>query len=171
LSHTPQSLLCLIEEMGLTHVTVEHPPLRTVEESKRLRGALVGAHVKNLFLKARLRGRMRIHVLLVALEDRPVNLGLLRRCMGFKGLSFASEADLLALLGILPGSVSPLALVNAPAGAVILLLDSALQSSDWINFHPLSNGLTTRMSCADFCVFLDRVGVEPRWIDLPLSED
>ena len=85
MTHTPGSLLEMLEEIGIDHVTAEHPPLRTVEESKRLRGDLVGAHVKNLFLKARLSGRRRAHVLLVAREDQTINLGLLRKHLGYKG--------------------------------------------------------------------------------------
>ena len=39
------------EPVGIVATTVEHPPVFTVEEARDLRGAIPGAHSKNLFLK------------------------------------------------------------------------------------------------------------------------
>ena len=166
--HTPRSLLEVLDNMGLEHVTIEHPALRTVEESKRLRGDLVGAHVKNLFLKARSKGRVTRYVLVVAIEDQKIDLKAMRRHLGFKGLSFASHEALDQVLGIKPGAVSPLALINAGDETVDLVLDAALRDRDWLNFHPLSNEMTTRISSQSFLFFLSELGIEPRWVELPL---
>ena len=40
-----------LNELGLEYFIYEHPPLRTVEESKALRGEMHGGHTKNLFLR------------------------------------------------------------------------------------------------------------------------
>ena len=47
----PQQLFSRLAELGLSHQSVEHPPVFTVEEAKALRGSLPGGHVKNLFLR------------------------------------------------------------------------------------------------------------------------
>ncbi len=46
-------LLSKLSELGISINTVDHVPLRTVEEARRLRINIEGAHVKNLFLKDR----------------------------------------------------------------------------------------------------------------------
>ena len=56
---TPQHLLARLDALGIAHRSVEHPPLRTVEEAKALRGELPGAHIKNLFLRNRKRSEER----------------------------------------------------------------------------------------------------------------
>jgi Ala-tRNA(Pro) deacylase len=44
-------LFAYLHRLGIETVTYEHPPLFTVEESRKLRGEIAGAHTKNLFLK------------------------------------------------------------------------------------------------------------------------
>lgn len=46
---TPQALFALLTQHGISHDTVRHPALFTVEQSKELRGEIEGHHVKNLF--------------------------------------------------------------------------------------------------------------------------
>mgnify|MGYP000300735794 CR=1 FL=1 len=43
---TPQDLFARLEALGIAYRTYEHPPLFTVEDSKRLRGDLPGGHCK-----------------------------------------------------------------------------------------------------------------------------
>ncbi len=44
-------LYARLESLGICTTTVRHPPVHTVDEAKAHRGALHGAHIKNLFLK------------------------------------------------------------------------------------------------------------------------
>jgi len=60
-----EQLMTMLTDLGIPTNTIEHPPLRTVEESRRLRGHIEGGHVKNLFLK----DKKKRYWLLVALED------------------------------------------------------------------------------------------------------
>ena len=70
-----ESLFERLDEMGIEHSTIDHPPLYTVEQSRHLRGELPGAHVKNLFL----RNKKRKMWLLTCLEDRKIDLKSFRR--------------------------------------------------------------------------------------------
>ncbi|HUA54339.1 MAG TPA: hypothetical protein VMB81_19340, partial [Candidatus Sulfotelmatobacter sp.] len=65
MTFTSDELLAELARLGIATTTVSHPPLRTVEDSKRLRGDLAGGHIKNLFLRDK---RQRFW-LVVALED------------------------------------------------------------------------------------------------------
>ena len=46
---TPNQLFAMLDSLGITHSTVKHPPLFTVEQSRALRGQIPGGHTKNLF--------------------------------------------------------------------------------------------------------------------------
>src|SRR5438128_12379600 len=91
----------------------EHPPVMTVEESERLVPKLPGAKTKNLFLRDRKGAR---HFLVTVPHDRAVDLNALGSTLDAGRLGFASPERLAKHLGITPGSVSLLALVN-DAGA------------------------------------------------------
>src|SRR5260221_13967299 len=138
------ALLARLDELSIRSTTVDHPPLRTVEDSKRLRGDLPGAHVKNLFL----RDKHKRFWLLVTLEDRQVDLKAMARVLEAGRFSFANETQLGELLGIAPGAVSPLAAINDVDGAVTVVIDDALLQIDPINLHPLRNDRTTTIAPA-----------------------
>ena len=79
-----ESLLAFLVELGIAHETLTHPPVFTVEEAKRLRGPIVGAHTKNLFL----RDKKRRMYLVTCLEDRTLDLKALAARVGAKSLAF-----------------------------------------------------------------------------------
>ncbi len=147
---TSDELLAHLESLGIAARTVSHPPLYTVEDSKRLRGELPGGHVKNLFLRDK-RGR---HWLLTTLEDSRVDLKDMARRLEAGKFSFANHDALADLLGIAPGAVSPLAAINDTAQQVTIVLDEALLAHDPLNVHPLRNDRTTALAAADLLRFL-----------------
>ena len=102
------ALMARLGELHIATTTVRHPPVFTVAESKALRGALPGGHSKNLFLK----DKKSVLWLVVAAEDRGIDLKALRPRIGSAGLSFASAETLRQVLGVEPGSVTPFALIN-----------------------------------------------------------
>ena len=161
---TPQQLFDRLAELGIAHQTVEHPPVFTVEEAKAHRGVLPGHHIKNLFL----RNKKEEMWLVVALEDRAVDLKRLGEVLGAGKLSFGSPDRLRRTLGVEPGSVTPLALVNDTAGAVRLALDRGLADGQALNAHPLVNSMTTTPSLDDLQRLFAATGHEPRWLDFPL---
>ncbi len=160
----PQQLFARLDQLGIAHRTVEHPPVFTVEEAKALRGDLPGHHIKNLFL----RNRKEEMWLVVALEDRAVDLRRLGEVLGAGKLSFGSPDRLRRTLGVEPGSVTPLALANDSARPVRLALDRGLADGQPLNAHPLVNTMTTTLSLAGLQALFAATGHEPRWLDFPL---
>ena len=159
-----QQLFSRLAELGIAQQSVEHPPVFTVEEAKALRGNLPGHHVKNLFL----RNKKEEMWLVVALEDRAIDLKRLGEALGAGRLSFGSAERLKHHLGVEPGSVTPLALINDEARAVRLALDRGLGDGGPVNVHPLVNTMTTAMAAQDLLRFFAATGHEPRWLDFPL---
>jgi len=160
----PQQLFARLDQLGIAHRTVEHPPVFTVEEAKALRGNLPGHHIKNLFL----RNKKEEMWLVVALEDRAIDLKRLGDVLGAGRLSFGSADRLKRHLGVEPGSVTPLSLINDEARAVRLVLDRGVADGGPVNAHPLVNTMTTALAPADLLRFFDAAGHTPRWLDFPL---
>jgi Ala-tRNA(Pro) deacylase len=155
---SPDDLFAFLAKLGIETATIEHPPLFTVEQSKRLRGEIEGAHTKNLFLIDR-KDRL---FLLSAEESTTVDLKGLHRKIGASGrLSFGKAEDLRAALGVEPGSVTPFAAMNDAEKRVTVVLDQALLARDLLNFHPLTNTRTTRIATADFVRFLEATDHSP----------
>ena len=159
---TPEELLARLEALGIETRTVTHPRVFTVEEAKRLRGSLPGAHTKNLFVRDK-KGAM---WLVVALEDRPVELAAVARALGHKRFSFGSPDRLMRYLGLEPGSVTPFGALNDRGGHVRVALDEGLRAVEPWNFHPLVNSMTTSIEPADMLRFLEAVDHPPTWLDM-----
>jgi Ala-tRNA(Pro) deacylase len=161
---SPQQLFARLDELGLQHRTVEHEPVFTVEQAKEHRGVLPGHHIKNLFL----RNKKEAMWLVVALEDRAVDLKRLGEVLGAGRLSFGSPERLRRHLGVEPGSVTPFAVINDAEHKVTLVLDRALLEGGPVNAHPLTNTMTTAISFADLARFFEATGHSPRWLDFPV---
>jgi len=157
-----EGLLARLAELGIAVRTVEHPPVFTVEEARRHRGDLPGTHTKSLFLRDK-KGAM---WMVVCLESRAVDLKDLARRIGARHLSFGSPERLLRHLGVIPGAVSPFAVVNDAERLVQVVLDREVLAGDPVNLHPLDNTRTTAIAAADLLRFLEAEGHPPRVMDL-----
>jgi len=156
---TAADLFAFLDGLSIPHQTVEHPALFTVEESQVLRGKIPGGHTKNLFLKDK-KGAL---FLVVALEDARIALNGLHRIVGATGrFSFGSAEQMLEFLGVTPGSVTPFAAINDKAGRVAVILDAEMMRHEVLNYHPLTNTMTTTIAREDLLKFLRATGHEPR---------
>jgi Ala-tRNA(Pro) deacylase len=153
-----------LRAQGISPQRHEHPPVMTVEESERLVPPLPGAKTKNLFLRD---PKGRRHFLVTVPHDRVVDLDALGAALGAGRLGFASSERLAMHLGIEPGSVSLLALLNDAKRAVEFVIDRALWEADAVHAHPLVNSATMVLSHSDLERFLAATGHAPRVIDVP----
>jgi Ala-tRNA(Pro) deacylase len=150
----------------IAQTTHDHPAVFRVEEGLELKAAMPGAHTKNLFLKDK-KGRL---WLISARQDTVVDLKRADKWIGSARLSFGNEALLWETLGVRPGSVTALGLINDPEQRVTFVLDKALWDADIVNFHPLTNTATTALAQADFRRFLALIGREPMVVDFARLE-
>ncbi|MFT7580963.1 MAG: Ala-tRNA(Pro) deacylase, partial [Myxococcota bacterium] len=133
----------------------------TVAEAKELRGKLHGHHIKNLFL----RDRKRRFFLVTVPEDRVLDLKALREPLGAKGtLSFATHEHLKDVLGLLPGAVTPFAVLNDTDNQVTLVLDPALQGEGAVFCHPLHNAASVGLSGDALVTFVVACDHPPIWL-------
>jgi Ala-tRNA(Pro) deacylase len=146
-----------LAELGIKISTVPYPAHRTVEEGKALRGDMAGQFTKNLLLKDK-KGRL---FLIVAHEDRAVDLKSLHTRIGASGrLGFAQPDLMRDALGVEPGALTPLALVNDRASVITVVIDEELMHADQLNFHPLVNIESAGIRPQDLLTFITSCGRE-----------
>ncbi|HLN08006.1 MAG TPA: prolyl-tRNA synthetase associated domain-containing protein [Xanthobacteraceae bacterium] len=155
---TPDDLFAFLDRVGIAHATVAHAPVFTVEDARRLRGQIAGAHTKNLFLK----DRREAVFLVVAPEDAAVELKTLNQRLDAGRLSFGPADLMRELIGVEPGAVTPFAAINDTGHRVTVVLDCAMMAQQVLNFHPLTNMMTTSIASADLVRFLAATGHRPR---------
>ena len=158
---TPESLIGKLESLNIGFTTHYHPPLRTVVESKVYRDNMPGMHVKNLYL----RDKKKRNYLIVADEDRVIDLKSLHAIIGSDRLSFASADRLFEMLGVYPGAVSPFTLINDPKLFVSLVIDAELMMAKRLYFHPLVNDITLGVTPKGLSRFLAATGHQPQLIN------
>ncbi|WP_296739030.1 prolyl-tRNA synthetase associated domain-containing protein [Mesorhizobium sp.] len=144
--------------LGIAAPTVPYPAHSTIEEGKRLRGQMAGTFTKNLLLKDK-KGRL---FLFAIHEDRDLDLKTLHTLVGANGrLGFASGERMIEVLGVAPGALTPLGVINDHEGLVTVVIDEALVDADQVNFHPLVNTESTGLSPAELVTFVRSCGRDP----------
>jgi Ala-tRNA(Pro) deacylase len=159
--------LAQLDVWGLDYVLHEHVPLRTVEDAKSVEAAMVvtgeaAFRVKNLYL----RDKKKRNYLVTLEQDREIDLKALGKQLGVGGLSFGSADRLMQNLGIRPGAVTPLAMINGAENDVRFFIDAAVKEAEKIYMHPLVNDRTVAMNVSDLWGFFEKLGVTPEVLDL-----
>ena len=161
------ALMEILDNWDIAYTRSDHVPLRTVADSKKVQGQFLsseqgGGHIKNLYL----RDNKKRNVLLVVEQDRQINLKTLHTKLETGRLSFGSAERLMENLGVRPGAVTPLSMINGVGAGVQLFIDSGLKSCKQIYVHPLVNDRSLGITLEGLQQFFDRIKAEPFWVDL-----
>jgi Ala-tRNA(Pro) deacylase len=157
-------LFSFLHEQGIAYQRCDHPPVFTCGEANELVPPLSGAKTKNLFLRD---GKGRRHFLVSLGQEKIVDLKGLAAVLGLSKLGFASARRLDRYLGLTPGAVSILGVLNDPDQRVELLVDRELWEADAFQCHPLVNTSTLVIQKPDMERFLVLTGHPPGIIDVP----
>lgn len=144
-------ILALLDSKNCPYQLYEHPPIFTVTDAKKYCREIPGAHVKNLFLRNQ---KKTAYWLLTVKDEKHVDLLALGKQVKAERLSFASVADLAAMLGVSPGSVTPLAIINDSGKRVKLYFDKDLLTEQTISVHPMENTATINLGLHDLLQFI-----------------
>ena len=156
-----------LDNSNIEYQRHDHPPVFTVEDVHRLTPDLPGAKTKNLFFRDKKGNR---HFLVVVPADKRTNLKALPGVLESSKISFGSPDRLMEHLGITPGSVSLLAIVNDQKNRVEVIIDESLWASEAFQFHPLVNTSTLIISREGIKRFLDATGHEVKILEIPAQE-
>lgn len=138
-----------LKELNISYEEVEHPAVYTVEEAQEKVPPIDGIGCKNLFLKT----HKKEYFLYMLKEDKQVNLKSLSETLGVTRFHFASPESLEEILGIIPGSVTPLAIINDKENKVTVVLDKELQGKK-VLVHPNRNTATLSLQYDDLVKFI-----------------
>ena len=153
---TSDELFSQLDEFGIPYTVTRHRPLMTVEDAKAIRTYSDSdqGQVKNLFVKNK-KNKM---WLLTVHEDRQINLKETAMALGARRFSFCSPERLMEYLGVIPGAVSPLALLNDINQEVAFYIDARLLKDPVLHVHPLDNRITVSIGTQDLLEFLSHHG-------------
>jgi Ala-tRNA(Pro) deacylase len=164
-SYNPMTLLDYLRDSGVDHRVYTHEPVFTVAEAERVSGEILGTHTRNLFL----RDKKETMFLVTLRHDTRVDLKKLAGVLGAGKLSFGSPERLWTYLGVTPGSVTPLAILNDSEKRVQLVLEKGMMAEDLVNFHPLINSMTVGMTPTGLMTLLEKHAMTPQILDLSLA--
>ncbi len=153
----------LLEELEIGFEYYEHPAAPTVEEAAKYWKDLEATHCKNIFFRNHKGNR---HYLVVLEHTQDLNIRDLEQRLKQGKLSFASPERLMKYLGVTPGSVTPLGLINDEAKHVHLFLDQNLATSEKISFHPCINTASLVVAYSDFIRFLTYCGNRYEYVSM-----
>jgi Ala-tRNA(Pro) deacylase len=74
------------------------------------------------------------------------------------------------LIGIQPGSVTPLAMINAEPGSIALVLDAELAVSEPVGVHPLRNTATITFAGTVILRLAEHWGHTPMTATIPKKD-
>jgi len=152
-----QELYEILKHQNVTYQRVEHPPLFTCQDEEKYAPEIPGIKTKNLFLRNNKGNR---HFLVSIPHSKSANLKSLEAELDCGRLGFASPQRLEKHLGVKPGSVTMLALINDKELAVEFFIDEAIATSQRICCHPLTNTATLSIATNDMKKFIASTGHE-----------
>lgn len=163
----PEEMACydFLDSISVLYDRVDHEPGDTIAQCHEIE-TLLGAEIcKNLFLC----NRQKTDFYLLLMEgDKGFKTKYLSAQLGVSRLSFAGPEEMRTLLGVMPGSVSVLGLMNDRERRVRLLIDKPLLEWETVGCHPCRNTSTLRLKTRDLLErVLPALGREFTVVDLP----
>lgn len=148
-------ILEVLKELNIEYELQEHKAVYTVDDLQDVFMEMEGIGCKNLFLKD-----AKKKLFLYTLPDnKRADLKTLPEKINSKRLSFANENDLQEYLGLTPGSVTPLGIINDKGQKVTVVLDKELKNNK-VLIHPNRNTATVSIRYADLIKFINHCGNE-----------
>lgn len=149
-----EEIYAFFKNKGIYFEITEHKAVYNMSEVSELEMPYPEADAKNLFVRD---DKKRQYYLITVKGDKRVDLKEFKKQYGTRPLSFASADDLDAKLGLTPGSVTPLGLLNDENKAVIFYLDKAL-AGGLIGCHPNDNTATVWLKTDDLLALIKEHG-------------
>ena len=142
-----------LTQLGIDYQKINHQSVSTVEEAMFINEQIDGV-CKNLFLKS---SDKQFFIYMMTVERR-ADLKYIAKQIGSKRLSFASDEELVELLKLIPGSVTPLGIINDNK-RVKILIDRELRAQRLL-IHPNINTATISITYDDLLLFINACGNE-----------
>lgn len=145
-----------LNKSGVNYEITEHKAVFNMEELGEVKLPYPEFDAKNLFVRD---DKKQNYYLITIKGDKRVNLKEFRKKYGLRNLSFASAEELMKIMGLTPGSVTPLGLLNDEGHIVKFYLDSEFNGT-LIGVHPNDNTATVWLKSEDLIRIIKEHGNE-----------
>ncbi|MDO5786519.1 MAG: YbaK/EbsC family protein [Phascolarctobacterium sp.] len=162
MSLSEQEILQLLEKHHINYIVRKHEPIFTVAEGEALGLPNVQAAVKSLLLTD---DKHQSFYLVVLPLDKRLDLKELRAKIGSRRLTMASAEELMRLLQLSPGAVTPFGLLQDVEHKVQTFFDAELKENT-IATHLDSNTATVWLKCQKLVHLLEEKGHESTYLSL-----
>lgn len=163
MSENEKKVYDALNQLKIPYTRYEHTAAYTIQDLDDMNLAMEGLHCKNLFIR---NDSGNMHYLVLVSQEKRADLKNLSAQIGSSRLGFASEERLFKHLGLTPGSVTPLGLLNDKEKKVVVLIDEDLKKTKHICLHPNVNTATVSILYDDFVKFLKWRGNEFRYVKI-----
>ncbi|MBI5138275.1 MAG: prolyl-tRNA synthetase associated domain-containing protein [Candidatus Vogelbacteria bacterium] len=136
-----------LDSRKIKYILYEHEAVFTCEAADRVCAMIPGTMCKNLFLTDRKSGKFYLVTLPVT---KRLDIKALTKRLAESSMRFGNSEELMAKLGLLPGSVSPLGLINNKDNDVTFILDSEIGEAETVSIHPNVNTASLTISKDNF---------------------
>lgn len=153
-----------LDENSIWHEITEHKAVYNMAEVAELEMPYPEADAKNLFVRD---DKKRNYYLISVKGEKRVDLKEFKQKHGTRNLSFASEKDLMDIMGLIPGAVTPLGILNDSELKVKVYIDRDLCGENaLIGVHPNDNTATVWMKTADLIMIIREHGNEVEVVEI-----
>lgn len=136
----------LLEKLDIPYERVDHEVMPTIESCQEVDKILGIEICKNLFLCNQ--QKTKFYLLLMPGTKKFVTKELSKQIQSAR-LSFAKENFMEELLGLTPGSVSIMGLMNDTGNQVRLLIDRDVLKEEYLGCHPCINTSSLKLKMQD----------------------
>ena len=157
-----KEIYALLDERGIEYEAIEHKAVYNMEEADTLELPHREAGSKNLFIRD---DKKRNYYVVVIPEHNRLDLKNLRERLQSRPLKFANENELMDLMGLIPGQVTPFGTLNDTEHKVKVIFDEYFRNG-LMDAHPNDNTATMILKTQDVIKVLREFGVETQFIEL-----
>ena len=164
--HDAVEIACydFLDRLGVRYQRADHTETPSIEACGEVEKLLGIEICKNLFLCNRQKTQF---TLLIMPGAKPFRTKELSAQLGCSRLSFADAAHMQEYLGVTPGSVSVLGLLNDTENRVRLVIDRDALAHEFFGCHPCRNTSSLRIATADLTgKILPALHHEPAYVSL-----
>ena len=159
-----QEIYDFIKSKNIWHEITEHKAVFNMAELAEIEVLYPEYDAKNLFVRD---DKKRNYYLITVKGDKRVDLKEFRKNNATRPLSFASEQDLMSIMNLIPGAVTPLGLLNDNELKVILYLDKEfLNDKQIIGVHPNDNTATLWLKVTDLIDIIKEHGNQVNIVEI-----
>lgn len=153
-----QEIYNYLKEKNIWHEITEHKAVYNMADLAEVEIPYPEADAKNIFVRD---DKKKNYYLITIKGDKKVDLKEFRKAYQTRPLSFVSENDMLKIIGLQPGSVTPLGILNDEERKVKVYIDRYFfENQGIIGVHPNDNTATLWLKVEDLVEIIKEHGNE-----------